>query len=181
MSQLADLAPTDLDEVAAIMFAGFRELTPDWLPSVEVAREKAAAFLQPGRFARVVRDEAGEIAGWIGGAPDHGRVWELHPLVVAAHRRGRGYGRLLVAELERHARSEGALTLQLGTSDESDRTSLFGRDLYRDIPGAIRTLRAAADRPLDFYLRLGFRVVDLMPDAEGPGKLTILMAKSLRP
>ena len=180
MPKIADLAPADLDQVAAMMFESFRELSPDWLPDVETARGKVAGALAGGGFAKVLRDDAGEIAGFIGGAPDYGHVWELHPLVVAPHGRKRGYGRLLVAELERHARAAGALTLQLGTSDESDRTSLFGRDLYPDIPGAIGGLWAAADHPLDFYLRLGFRVVGLTPDAEGPGKPTILMAKSLR-
>ena len=179
MPQLADLAPADLDEVAAMMFASFRDLSPGWLPSVEAAREEVVAFLDRDYFTRVVRDEAGELAGFIGGVRDYGHVWELHPIVVSANRRRRGYGRVLVADLERHARAHGALTLQLGTSDESDRTNLFGRDLYPDIPGAIRDLTAAADHPLGFYLSLGFKVVGLTPDAEGPGKPSILMAKSL--
>lgn len=180
MPKFADLARADLGEVASIMFASFRDLSPDWLPSLEAAREEVAGFLGADHFTRVVRDEAGEIAGFIGGVRDYGHVWELHPIMVSPRHRRRGYGRLLVAELERHARAQGALTLQLGTSDESDRTSLFGRDLYPDIPCAIRDLRAAEDHALGFYERLGFRVVGLTPDAEGPGKPSILMAKSLR-
>jgi aminoglycoside 6'-N-acetyltransferase I len=35
------------------------------------------------------------------------------------------------------------------------------------------------DHPVDFYLRMGFEVVGLIPDANGPGKLDILMAKQV--
>jgi aminoglycoside 6'-N-acetyltransferase I len=33
------------------------------------------------------------------------------------------------------------------------------------------------DHPAGFYLRMGFKVVGLIPDANGPGKPDILMAK----
>ena len=33
------------------------------------------------------------------------------------------------------------------------------------------------DHPAGFYLRMGFEIVGLIPDANGPGKPDILMAK----
>ena len=42
-----------------------------------------------------------------------------------------------------------------------------------------RTLRVI-DHPAGFYQRMGFEVVGLIPDANGPGKPDILMAKRVR-
>jgi aminoglycoside 6'-N-acetyltransferase I len=51
-------------------------------------------------------------------------------------------------------------------------------DLYADVPGAIRDLAVLrGEHPGEFYRRLGFRVVGLMPDANGPGKPDIFFAK----
>jgi aminoglycoside 6'-N-acetyltransferase I len=178
-AKIADLAPADVDRVADILFEGFRELSPDWLPTRPVARAKVLDFLELDGFSRVVRDETGEIVGWCAGAHAYGCLWELHPLVVARRSRRQGYGRILIEDLERYVRDRGGLTIQLGTSDESNRTSIFGRDVYADIPGAIGNLHATPVHPLDFYRRIGFVVVGIVPDAEGSGKPSILMAKKV--
>ena len=65
---------------------------------------------------------------------------------------------------------EGALTLLVGTSDEMARTSLAGQDLFRDPIGALRDLQPTGHHPLGFWKRVGYTVVGLVPDAEGPGK-----------
>ena len=72
----------------------------------------------------------------------------------------------------------GGLTLWLGSDDEIDETTVSGVDLYEDVPGAIRDLAVIrGEHPCEFYRRLGFRVVGLMPDANGPGKPDIFFAK----
>jgi hypothetical protein len=48
-------------------------------------------------------------------------------------------------------------------------------DLTRDRD--FRTLRG--EHPGEFYLRLGFRIVGVLPDANGRGKPDIFVAKSL--
>jgi aminoglycoside 6'-N-acetyltransferase I len=107
-----------------------------------------------------------------------GRVWELHPLVVAKSHRGQGIGRALVQDFEHLAAGHGALTVWLGSDDENDETSLSGIDLYADLPGAIeRFAKIRGEHPCEFYLRLGFRVTGVMPDANGPGKPDIFFAK----
>jgi len=98
-------------------------------------------------------------------------------MVVAEPHQGKGYGRLLVQDLERLVADRGALTLLVGTSDETDRTTLFGADLYDDTPNQLAKLRSTRSHPLDFYLKVGFTVVGVVPDAEGPGRPTITLAK----
>ena len=179
---IIDLRPTDtqvISRLAELLFASFTEPSPGWLPNVAAARDVVLESLEPGCVSRVLLD--GELpVGWAGGVHDYGFVWELHPLVVAASHRRRGYGRRLVHDMERLVSARGALTLQVGASDEIDRTTVFGRDLYGDPASAIAQLRTTRDHPLDFYRALGFTVVGVLPDAEGPGKPTILMAKRVR-
>jgi len=68
----------------------------------------------------------------------------------------------------------------LGSDDENDETTLSSIDLYADIPGAIRGLKKLrGDHPYEFYLRLGFRVTGVMPDANGRGKPDIFFAKRI--
>ena len=93
--------------------------------------------------------------------------------------RGRGIGRALVNEIVRLVEQEGALTLLLGTSDEANLTNLADRDLFRDPPAALRSIEAKRLHPLGFWLKVGFAVVGVVPDAEGIGKPTILLAKPL--
>ena len=83
----------------------------------------------------------------------------------------------MVQDLEALAREKGALTLWAGSDDEHDETSLGGVDLYEDVLGSIRSIRNLANHPYEFYLKVGFQIVGVLPDANGPGKPDIFLAK----
>src|SRR5439155_21254847 len=114
---------------------------------------------------RAALDEDGALVGWVGVRHNYARVWELHPLVVAEHVRGRGIGRALVEAAEELAAGGGALTLQLGSDDEDEMTSLAGVDLYPDPPAHLRTLEDRKGHPFGFYLKCGFSLIGVVPDA----------------
>ena len=169
-----------LREAAELLVEGFRDDWPDAWPDQESALAEARRCTVEDRSAWVARDDAGHVAGWIGGIRMYdGRVWELHPLVVRGDLRGRGIGRALVEELGARAREEGALTLWLGTDDENHGTSLGGVHLFPGVLDRLRALRNLRRHPFTFYERMGFEVAGVVPDANGPGKPDILMAKSL--
>ena len=86
-----------------------------------------------------------------------------------------------IGRLEDLVRQRGALTLWAGSDDEHDETSLSGVDLYADVPAAIRGIRNRARHPYEFYLKVGFQIVGVMPDANGPGKPDIFLAKRVQP
>jgi aminoglycoside 6'-N-acetyltransferase I len=166
-----------IDQTALLLLNTFRNRTEDW-QDVESAREEVLASLAPDQISRVFLDESGTTRGWIGGMPMYGgRVWEIHPLVVGETHRRQGIGRALVEDLERLVAPRGALTLWAGSDDEHDETSLSGTDLYPDIPGAIATIRNLRHHPYEFYLRLGFRIAGVLPDANGRGRPDIFLAK----
>ncbi|MCX6029609.1 MAG: GNAT family N-acetyltransferase [Chloroflexi bacterium] len=178
---IIDLLPDDdprIGQCAALLVDGFRDHWPAAWPDMGAALTEVRECLAPGRIARVAVDDDGATLGWIGGTPNYGgNVWELHPLVVRPDRQGQGIGRALVADLEALVAGRGGLTLWLGSDDEDDMTSLAGVDLYGDIVGHLARLRNLRRHPYEFYLKCGFSVAGVVPDANGRGKPDILMAK----
>ena len=179
---IVDLTPSTpalVEETARLIHDSFRERTAAW-PDLESAMAEVLDSLQEGRVSRVALDEAGRVIGWVGGQPQYdGHVWELHPLAVDRGHRRRGIGRALVEDLESIARARGGITLWLGSDDELGETSLAGRDLFEGLAGQLDAFRSWGEHPYPFYHRLGFRLVGVMPDANGVGKPDIFMAKRI--
>jgi aminoglycoside 6'-N-acetyltransferase I len=178
--QIVDLAtqPEPIKEQAAALLVEHFDEPRGW-PTLPRAREEVVRVLEDG-FGRAALD--GEaLLGWVGGLPEyHGRVWELHPIVVRREYRRRGIGRLLVATFENEAATRGALTVTLGTDDDSAMTSLAGVDLYADTFRHIADIRdLGRGHPFLFYRKLGFVITGVMPDANGRGLPDIYMSKPI--
>jgi len=181
--KIIDLTAEYVEQTAAVLFAGFHDRADHWPDSwttLDEAREEVLESLQSERISRIaIIDD--QVVGWIGGQ-DYGydgNVWELHPLVVHPDFRGQGLGRALVTDLEARVRERGAITLQLGTDDEDFSTSLGGVNLYENLWDHIQNIQNLNHHPYTFYQKLGFTIVGVMPDANGPGKPDIYMAKRL--
>lgn len=168
-------------EMAELLLSGFGEMAPGAWPDLPAAQVEVRQALAPERVCLAAVDGDDAVLGWIGGIPIYdGNVVEMHPLVVRPDVQRRGIGRALVAALEDAARRAGAFTVYLGSDDESEMTSLGGANL---LPGALKRLREIRNlrgHPFEFYQRVGYEVVGLLPDANGPGKPDIFLAKSLR-
>lgn len=181
--QIVDLTPDDsarIDEAATLLHRAFLGRSQDWQDRDEARREVIDSLL-PGRISRLAVGDGDTVVGWIGAhAMYDGHVWEVHPLVIGEPYRRRGVGSALLRDLEDLVRQRGALTLWAGSDDEHAETSLSGTDLYADIPGAIRNIYAVTSHPYEFYLKAGFRIVGVMPDANGRGKPDIFLAKRVR-
>jgi aminoglycoside 6'-N-acetyltransferase I len=124
--------------------------------------------------------EGERLVGWIGAIRTYSHGWEIHPLVVAPDRQRHGIGSALLAALEDRARSEGVLTLFLGSDDDYGGTSLFGRDLWPNVVSRVAATEATArGHALTFYRRHGYEIVGLLPDVNGAGRPDIMLAKRL--
>ena len=178
--EIMDLEPAAerrAEQAAVLLVRAFPQAWPD----MRVALSEVHESFAEERISRVAVDPAGDVLGWIGGISHYdGNVWELHLLVVRADVRRRGIGRALVQDLEALVRERGAWTLQVGTDDERGQTSLGNVDLYPDVWEHVTRIRNLAGHPFEFYARLGFVIVGVMPDANGWGRPDIYMAKRVR-
>ncbi|OLP19150.1 N-acetyltransferase [Leptolyngbya sp. 'hensonii'] len=166
-----------MQQIAVLLVDSFRDNYPEAWPDLQSALEEVRASLLPGRLSRVAVNDRGMVLGWAGGIRQYdGNVWELHPLMVHPQYRYRGIGKALVADLKEQVRQRGALTLWVGTDDEMGMTTLSGVDLYGDVLGHIAHIRNLKGHPYAFYQKVGFVIVGVMPDANGPGKPDIYMA-----
>lgn len=183
--QIVDLHPGDeqiIQQAAAILVEGFKEHWPDAWPDVESALEEVRESFGADRISRIAIDDDGMVLGWIGGISEYdGNVWELHPLVISQKHQGQGIGSALVADLEDRVRERGGLTIRLGSDDEDDQTTLSGVDLYSNLWEQIAQIRNLKRHPYEFYQKLGYTIVGVMPDANGLGKPDIIMAKRVIP
>jgi aminoglycoside 6'-N-acetyltransferase I len=169
-----------IEQAAVTLVEAFREHWPEAWPTLEDAREEVKEALSADRICRAAVED-GALLGWVGAISTYdGNVWELHPLAVSPRAQGRGIGRRLVEDLEVQVAARGGQTIWLGTDDEDDRTTVGGVDLYPnplDHLARIQNLRA---HPYEFYQKLGFVITGVMPDANGPGKPDIYMAKRVK-
>jgi aminoglycoside 6'-N-acetyltransferase I len=179
--RIIDLSAADeqmIHQAAGLLVEGFRIHWPDAWPDVDRALQEVRESLGPDRISRAAVDEDGAVLGWIGGVCEYdGHAWELHPLVVRPDRQRQGIGRALVRDLEEQVRLRGGCTLYLGTDDQDGMTTLAGVDLYPDVGAHVARIRNLKGHPYEFYQKLGFVIVGVIPDANGPGKPDILMAK----
>jgi aminoglycoside 6'-N-acetyltransferase I len=178
--QIVDLHPNDhdlIEETARVLVDAFQQMS--W-PTMEDAREEVLGLFGNDKIIRVALDDEQHVLGWIGAISHYGgNAWELHPLAVLPSQHRKGVGRALVQDLEARLRERGAITLYLGTDDENNSTSLGGVDLYPNVFEHIAHIQNLRNHPYEFYQRMGFVIVGVVPDANGFGKPDILMAKRI--
>lgn len=144
------------------------------------ARDEVAASFGDDRMSRAAITDDGMVLGWIAAIRQYdGLVWELHPIVVDERFRRHGVGRALVNDLEARLSERGALTLWAGSDDIELETSLGGIDLYATDFAAQGLVESWGSHPLPFYRRLGFKIVGVMPDANGRGRPDVFLAKRI--
>lgn len=179
--QLIDMRDTNggqRAQAARILVDALAHAPSAW-KTLEEAAAEVETFVADDERRAWLAYEGDAVLGWIGRIATYSRAWELHPLVIDPRAQGRGIGTTLVAALEQSAAEAGVLTISLGSDDDFGGTNLFGRDLGPDPLQALAGIAPAKGHPFTFYRRLGYAVCGVIPDANGPGRHDILMAKRL--
>lgn len=172
---LAELSSAELEALAQLTLPAAQGHVADWLANIEAARAEIADAIGDDKIALVLRDGDRPVA-WIAAGHDWGAIWEIHPVIVAVDAQGRGHGQRLVREVERLAADAGARTMALSTSDTVGATSLAGADLYADVAGHLARFTVHRPHAAAFWLRMGYTLVGVTPDAEGPGQPSLSFA-----
>jgi len=143
----------------------------------QVAREEIEELLEVNKICIGVVEED-QLIGLIGGMSSYsGNVWELHPLIIKKNKQYKGIGSKLLACFEEEVKKKGGMTIYLGTDDENNLTSLSNQDLYDDLYTRLENVKNKNNHPFTFYLKKGYKIVGVIPDANGYGKPDIMMAK----
>lgn len=169
------------DRMAELLIEGFRDSgTPSWR-DMGSALQEVHEDLQEDRICFLAVDDNDDVLGWVGGIRHYdGHTWELHPLVVNPGSQHRGIGRHLVAALEEAVGNLGGSTIYLGTDDENFRTTVSGINLYPNVLEKLQNIENPGGHPFEFYEKVGFTIIGILPDANGPGKPDIFMAKRVK-
>jgi len=165
------------EQAALILRDALAHMSSAYATAAE-ARDEAARFGGGEHIAFAALD-GNAVLGWVGAIKVYDHAWELHPLVVAPKRQRSGIGTALCAHLERHAAAQGVLTLYLGTDDDYGGTTLSGTDLFEDTFAKIAAAAPVKGHAFTFYEKLGWKIVGVIPDANGRGKPDIMMAKRI--
>lgn len=120
------------------------------------------------------------LVGFIGGIPQYYTTgWELHPIIVKKEHQFKGIGTLLIKALEKEILSRGGITVYLGADDEFNKTSLSNTNLWENLYQKIEDIKNIKNHPYEFYQKMGYKIVGVIPDANGYGKPDIIMAKRI--
>lgn len=180
--QLTQGEERSIIQAAEVLVEGFKIMAPKAWPTIKEGLEEVKEMLgyPDERFVLVACDSSSEVVGWIGGIKLNKQVWEIHPLVTAPALQGQGIGRKLVEALECEVLKRGGSVVWLGSDDEADMTSLSGKDVYPNPLDCLCEIKNLKGHPYEFYQKLGYTIVGMLPDANGFGKPDIFLAKRLK-
>lgn len=175
---MTKLIKTQIMQAAQIL----TDSLPIGWPTLEDALDEIEKLLdnQKNTLLAAVEDDIVIGLGGILAPIYNGNVFELHPLAVRSDRRNQGVGRAIITALEDEARKQGGLTIYLGADDEigNGETSFANVDLYDNFPEKIINFNPGKHQSA-FYLKLGYKIIGVMPDANGIEKPDIYFGKRL--
>jgi aminoglycoside 6'-N-acetyltransferase I len=178
------LRPKDselIEQVANLLVEGFKDSGSTSWPDYKASLDEVKESLRKGHVSLAAVDEHSIVLGWVSGIRQYdGHAWELHGLVVKPASHGHGIAKALVKALEEYVREQGGSTIYLGTDDENFRTTISGIDLYPDVLQKLLEIKNPGKHPYEFYQKVGFTIVGVIPDANGQGKPDIFMAKRVK-
>ncbi|MEZ5307704.1 MAG: GNAT family N-acetyltransferase [Pyrinomonadaceae bacterium] len=164
--------------LAELLFDGFSDTGTTVWRTMAACFETVGESFKPGKINRIAMDDEGGIRGWATGAPLYENfTWELEILVVDRKSKCAGIGSALLSDFESQVADRGGLNVFLGSDDENGRTSIGEVELYPEPLEHLKAIENLGRHPFEFYLKQGYSITGVVPDANGPGKPDILLTK----
>lgn len=176
-----------LQEAATLAFAAMEPVSSAWPTFDACLGDLLDATRREDSLLLAAATPDGRLCGLLSAFPAYvGQILRLDLIAVAPDLQRRGVGSALLGSLQIAARARGFHSVLTSYPDEAGRTPLAGRNLY---PSPLASLsefdRTAADSPLSadsplaFFLRSGFALTGVVPDAHGAGRPELLLARRL--
>lgn len=144
----------------------------------EIAHRVIIGSIDENKINIIAVNEEDRVLGWICGIEQYNaNIWEIQPIVVDKQYQRKNIGKFLVCEFEKLVALRKGRTIILGVQDVNNETTLGGKDIYPNIFKQLENIKNLNNNPYEFYLKLGFKIVGVIPDSSGFGKPDILMAK----
>ena len=122
-----------------------------------------------------------KLIGWIGLRPMYDKTWELHQMVVKKEFQGKGYGKILINELEKIAQKRDIIGIMAGSDDETNSTSLSDKEITgENIFEEIKNIKNYKNHLYEFYIKCGYIIIGIIPNANGSKKPDIWLWKDIR-
>jgi len=167
-------------QAAEILFKTFTEINKDAWPDMESALEEVNECVTEPNICIGIKT-GNELTGWVGLRPMYELTWELHPMVIKKEFQGKGYGKILLNELERIALEKGVIGVFAGSDDETYSTSLSDKEITAgNIFEEIINIKNYKNHPYEFYKKCGYCIIGIIPNANGDRKPDILLWKDIR-
>ncbi|MCR3905700.1 MAG: GNAT family N-acetyltransferase [Tenericutes bacterium] len=173
---LRDLSKKQLYQCALLLH---QEIPTGWKNIEEAQNEITEQLESDGYFYALI--DQGQLFGWGGILPHYsGHVYEIHPMVIDKKHQNKGFGGLLIKHLEDKAKFLGGLTIYAASDDEFDdrKSSLRDTDGYDNIYDKMKHFDPKG-HPARFYIKYGYQLIGIMPDANGRGKHDLILSKKL--
>jgi aminoglycoside 6'-N-acetyltransferase I len=169
-----------IQQAAQLLVDAFQENWSEAWQTLEDGLQEIHEIMEEDHILRVAVDDDNKLLGIIGGLSQYdGNVWELHPLAIQPNLQKQGIGKKLLEDFEEQVRQKNGITILLGTDDENNMTSLSNVDLYENLFEKIKNIKNIKGHPYEFYQKMGYTIIGIIPDANGIGKPDILMAKNI--
>jgi aminoglycoside 6'-N-acetyltransferase I len=169
-----------IKQASDILYHTFHDVGKLWLKNIQEAFDEVYECIE-GKNICIGIKEGNKLIGWVGLRPMYKKTWELHPIVIRKEFQRKGYGNILINELEKIAVANGIIGIVAGSDDETNSTSLSdkiitGENIFREI----ECIKNYKNHPYDFYKKCGYTIIGIIPNANGPQKPDIWLWKDIR-
>ncbi len=167
-----------VDAAAHILVAAFKDRSPAW-PTFAAGHATVSEFVDSPHISYGAFLD-NELIGWVGATPSYnGQSWEIQLLGVSPQWQRRGIATSLLKLLSEAVQRNGGHTLFVWCDDESESTTIGGKDIFTTPLEAIQAHVSGPRHAGGFYEQFGFVRCGILPNANGLGKPDILYAMAI--
>ena len=167
-------------QAAEILYTEFAGDDDKWFNNTKESFDEVKECIEQSDICIGIKT-GNELIGWASIRPMYEKTWELHSLVIKKKYHGKKYGKILLNEIEKKALLNGIIGLVAGADDVTNSTSLSDKEINgENIFEEIKNIKNYKNHPFEFYIKCGYNIIGIVPNANGQNKPDIWLWKDIR-